>query len=137
MVRIETVTVQLGEREYTFSEQPRPRVKPWRARLFAEVKPLFGQLEGATSLSFDQPGDLLKVLPLLETVLLDGLDTVVELAVTFAPELEADREYIEQHATEKQILAAFQEAVKLADPFGMANQIGRLTLTGRRGNGTS
>ncbi len=135
MVSIETATVRLGDKEYTISEQPRVRAKPWRVRLLEEVKPLFAQLENAGNLSFDQPGDLVKVLPLLEAVMLDGLDSIAALTVTFAPELEADREYIEQNATEKQIMACFMEAVKLSDPFGLANQIGR--LSGLRVNGTS
>jgi hypothetical protein len=135
MVEIETICVRLGEREYTIAQAGFARARPWKQRLFAEVKPLFERLNGAGEMAINSPSDLLQLIPVAEDLFVEGLDTIFDLLLTYAPALGEDRAYIEEHATDKQILTAFQEVVVLADPFGVVAQMNR-TL-GRRTNGTS
>lgn len=125
MIEIESTTVKLGEREYGIQTASFLRSKPWKKRLLAEIEPLFEQIGGVGDMQFETPADLLKLIPIAESLFLDGIETVFDLLVAYSPALEADREYIEAHATDKQILVAFQEVVKLADFFGIVEQMGK------------
>lgn len=130
MVTIESITILLGEREYTVFEAPRLRSKPWKERFMAEVNPLFARIGSAKEMEIRGPEDVLALLPVFESLFTSGFDTVFELLLAYAPELEADREYIESSATDKQVFAGFLGVVRLADPFGMVD-IARLMI-GRR-----
>lgn len=125
MVEIESTTVRLGERDYTIQTAGFIRSRPWKKRLLEEIKPLFERLNGASDIQFNSASDLFQLFPLIEDLFIDGLDTVYSLLIAYSPALEADKEYIEAHATDKQILAAFQGVVILADPFGMVAQMNR------------
>lgn len=125
MVEIESTTVRLGERDFEIQTASFIRSKPWKKRLLEDIKPLFERLSGAGEIQFNSAADLFQLVPLVEDLFVDGLETVFELLIAYSPALEAERDYIEAHATDKQILNAFQEAVKLADPFGMVNQLNR------------
>lgn len=135
MAEIQRVTVSLGEREFEVQTAGFKRAKPWKARLFADVKPLFEKVGASTNIEFATPTDLLKLLPLAEELFVDGLDLVCDMLITYSPALEAERDYIEEYATDKQILAAFQEVAALADPFGMIQLMTR--RFGRAVTGTS
>ena len=133
MIEVETMTVKLGEREYTVQQAGFLRSKPWKKRLLTEIKPLFDEIGGLQGMEFQTPADLLKLMAVMESIFLDGIDSVFELLLAYAPALEEDRAYIEAHATDKQILFAFQGAVKLADPFGVVALMSRrygLSATG-------
>jgi len=125
MIEIESTVVKLGEREYTIQQAGFLRSKPWKKRLLDEIKPLFEQVGGLGDLRFETPADLLQLIPIAEDLFIDGIDIIFDLVVAYSPELEAEREYIEAHATDKQIFSAFQEVVKLADFFGVVNQLNR------------
>lgn len=125
MVDIKRTTVRLGERDYEIQEAGFRRAKPWKQRLLAEIKPLFERLGGAGEIQFEKPADLFQLLPLAEDLFVGGVDTVCDLLIAYSPVLEADREYIETDASDRQILAAFQEVVILADPFGVVMQLNR------------
>jgi hypothetical protein len=132
MVDIKTVTVKLGEREYIITEAGFMRAKKWKSLLMGELKPLFDELNGAQNISFDTPSDLLKIAPFIERIFLQAIDTIFDLLLVYAPSIETDKEYIENHATDTQIFAAFQEVIKLADFLGLTAQfsrrIGRTTI---------
>ena len=140
MIEIKTATVTLGDKEYTIKEAPRLISKPWKKRFIEEIQPLFEKLSGAPDMQFDTPEDLFKLVPLAESLLIDGSESIFELLIAYSPELTADREYIEAHATDRQIFAGFQEVLKLADFLEMGGmmkrQIGR-NLTGISSNSPS
>lgn len=140
MVEIETATLRLGERDFTIQTASFLRSRVWKKRLIEEIKPLFEQISNVKDMQFNSPADLLGLMPVAENLLIDGIDKVFELLIAYSPELEAARGYIEAHSTDKQILAAFQEALKLADPFGMISQLNRrigLKPTGTLSNSQS
>jgi hypothetical protein len=132
MVEIQTVTIRLGEKEYTVREAPHLRAAPWRRQLMAEIKPMFERITNAQNIEFNTPADLLALWPLFQQIFTDGLETIYAMLICYSADLEADADYIANHATDKQILAAFQEVVKLADPFGftqtLTRQIGLATI---------
>jgi hypothetical protein len=134
MVEIQTTTVRLGEKDYTVKEAGHLRAGPWNKRLIAEIKPLFEQISGAQEIQFNTASDLLQLWPVFEQIFTDALDTVFEMLVTYSAELEADRDYIGNHATNRQILAAFREVARLADPFDLVPALTR--QIGLGGSGT-
>jgi hypothetical protein len=125
MVEIESTTVKLGEKEYTIRQAGFLRSRPWKKRLLDEVKPLFEGVTGAGDIVFNSASDILKLLPMAQSMFVEIPETLLDLLFAYAPELEADRALIEAHATDKQIFAAFQEVVKLADFLGVTSLLTR------------
>jgi len=125
-MEIETITVQLGDRQFEVKAAPHGRSKVWRRRMMAEIKPLLDQVTGIQGIEFETPEDLLKLLPLAETVLVNGIDAIAELLISYSTDLEAERDWIEANASDKQIMEAFKAVLSIADPFGLvAKLIGR------------
>lgn len=125
MIEIRTVTARLGERDYEVKEASFIVSKPWKQRLVEEIKPLFEKLSGAPNMSFEKPEDLFKLFPLAESIFIEGVETIFNLLIEYSPTLAADKEYIANNATDRQIVAAFREVVVLADPFGVVSQLNR------------
>lgn len=135
-MQVETTTVTLGNRDYTIQTAPYVRSAPWRRRLVEEIKPLFDQAANVPNMTFETPEDLLKLWPMLTAILVDGIDTIFDMLISYTSVLGDDKEYIENHATEKQIMAAFQEVIRLSDPFGLAQLFARRTGLARYETGS-
>lgn len=118
-VEIETLEVQLGEKEYTIKTAGFKISRPWKKRLLTEVKPIMEQVSGLRDFKFETPADLLQLFVVAEDVFCDSFDTLFDMLCDYSADLAADREYLEAHATDKQIWSAFQGVVVLADPFGV------------------
>lgn len=145
---VKTTTVELGERTYEVHEAGLKRAKAFRHRFYANVQPVLQQAVRALDLDLEglddveqlkNPQGLLaalpaltpQLLPLLESLVVDALDEAIELVFLYAPAVEADREYLDEHGTESQFVAAFLEVVKLAVPLA-TGQLGGIA-SGLRG----
>jgi hypothetical protein len=114
----------LGERVFVVREPSLRRAMAWRARLKEAVGPVLPALMPllpslapgtAVELSEETAATLgAQLAPLL----LDGPDLVVELALEFWSIEGAEREYVLDHATDRQVFRAFVEALGAAYPFG-------------------
>jgi hypothetical protein len=124
-VQIRVATVTLGDKDYEITEAPILRSRTWRERFYQTIAPLLEQLGGVKGAEFETPEDLLQLLPLAEQIVVNALTEVVDLLLLYSPELEADRDYILNHATERQAIRAFQEVLKLAIPFEIDRLIAR------------
>lgn len=116
-IQIRVATVVLGEKEYQIEEAPILRSRAWRKTFYNTLMPLLKELGGVQGIEFDRPEDLLQLVPLAEQIVVNALDEVVDLLLLYSPILEEDQDYILNHATERQAVAAFQEVLKLAVPF--------------------
>jgi len=123
MIDIRTVSGRLGERDYEIREAGFSASKVWKKRLMAEVKPLFNTFSDAPNMTFETPADLMNLFPLVESIFVDGIETIFDLLLEYAPALKADQEYIETNATDHQIVSLFREVVLLTDPFGIVAQL--------------
>lgn len=127
-----SVTVTLGGRQYVVPEAGFLVSRKWRTRFATEIKPLFEQLAGAAGVRFETPADLLQLAPLLDAVLVDGMDTIFELLLGYSDTLAADRAHLEAYATDRQILDAFREVASIALPFDLGailtRQLGRAAI---------
>lgn len=120
--QVETVTFALGiedQREYTVGPIPHARSEKWRGILLSDLKPIFEELGAASDIEFATPADLIKVVPLIQTVLGDTLDIVFRLVVSYHPALSKDKRWIKNHASDKQLIHALTQILKVADPFGL------------------
>ena len=124
-VQIRVATVTLGDKDYEITEAPILRSRAWRERFYQTIAPLLKELGGVQGVEFERPEDLLQLLPLAEQIVVNALTEVVDLLLLYSPELEADQDYILNHATERQAIRAFQEVIKLAIPFEIDRLIAR------------
>ena len=122
---IRTVEVTLGTKQFTITEAGWKKATAWKRGLIKDVKPMYEQVAGAADIKFENAEDLVGLWPLIQTVLVDGMDALFEHLLAYSPVLEKDRDYIEENATEAQVFAAFREVVSLADPFGIVQQFNR------------
>jgi len=123
MIEIRTVRGLLGEREYTIREAGFAASKVWKKRLMAEVKPLFNTFSDAPNMTFETPADLMNLFPLVESIFVDGIETIFDLLLEYSPALKEDREYIEANATDHQIVSLFREVILLSDFLGLIAQM--------------
>lgn len=116
---MESVTVELGERTYTFSSPPGiKRAQDWRAQLGGTVSEIFDILEMMKDLEISRVSDVITLAHKVRPLLLSRLNEIPEWLISYSPVLEKDRDYIMENAYEEQIYPAFFEVLKLAFPFG-------------------
>jgi len=118
-----SVTVELGERTYTISEAPYVRSKTWRGKLASVLQPRLRTALGLKDMTIEKPEDLIGLIEPLQWAALEAVDEMFDLLMAYDKALESDKEYIEQHATESQIVSAFGKLLEMADPFGLVRQL--------------
>lgn len=118
-MRIESIEVVLGEKEYTVQALPYVASRQWRESLLETAKPMILQFAELSDVEIGSADDLVKLLPVAESILLDGLDQIVELLKAYGPVFADDIEYILHNATDKQIFQAFKQVLGLADFLGL------------------
>jgi hypothetical protein len=128
---LKTVSFWLGgaaddePREYVIGPAPHFRAKEWRKWLVTEVKPVLNEAFGAFTVEFEKSEDLAKLLPLVDSLLNSVPELVYEAVVTFHPSLEKEKVWIGENASDEQIVAAFSEILRVADPFGLTRRLER------------
>lgn len=75
------------------------------------------QESGWGNVDLNQVVSVAKVLPVIANGLANSVDEVEELLFNYAPELLADREWIEENAYDTEAIAAFVEVLKLCFPI--------------------
>ena len=121
-MKLQSRTVVLGEKEYTITEAGHRRAKGWKKAFMDRFyQPLQAQLVDLNALDLDSLslGDLPTLSPFVETLLTDTVDVVAELVISYSPVLEEDRDAILEAASDRQIIAAFWEVLKLANPLSV------------------
>ena len=120
-MKLETRTVTLGEKEYTIPEAGHRRAKGWKTAFIEQLyEPLQAQLvemNQVVQMKSIDVADLPSLSPFVTSLLTDTIDTVLELVITYSKDLEEDRDTIEETASDRQIIAAFWEVLKLANPL--------------------
>lgn len=124
-------------KSYEIEEAGILRSRKWRARFGETVMPLFQQLPGVLDFEFENPEDLLKLMPFVQQLVLNALDDVFELLVLYSEELEVDRDWIEANATDRQVVTAFMGVLQLAVPFELDNILANLNGLASHTTGSS
>jgi len=116
---MKTETVEIGGKTYTIHEAKRKANAKWRQRFqaeFVDIAALIESLPGAEL----TPETVSTIIRQIVDKVGGSVDTLAELVFSYSPELEADREFVEEEAYDSEIMAAFTAVLKLAYPFGSA-----------------
>lgn len=127
-----TEIITLGDRQYTLKEMPLKPARAWREQLRQQFSSFIGLVEGAPDVDIANTRAAASLLRTLSATLLDSVDLALELLLQFSPDLERDREYIENNAVGSQVVDGFLAAIALAFPFFGGERISRLTSTIRQ-----
>ena len=104
------ISIILGGREYRVKPLVIRKSRQWRAK----VVKIIGDLPKYMSITSDTPekfGEAINVL------LLTVPDKVIDLVLDYSPELRADRNFIENNATDAEMSKAFNQIVEVAFPL--------------------
>lgn len=79
-------------------------------------KPIQAQ-RGFAGIELNQIVSVAKILPVIVNGLSGSIDEIIDMVFDYSPELTADREWIEENATNSEAMTAFMEVLKLCYPF--------------------
>jgi len=114
---VESIVIELGDKEYEISALPMKYSREWRQSFVTTLEPLLDLLPTIPDIEIDKPEELIKLVPALKGILTSDLDKVFELLFEYSEQLEEDREWIEENASDKQAFVAFVGVLKLTNPF--------------------
>lgn len=132
VVTIEYAEIGLGEKTYRVPAAGLTRSEQWRSRLQLEINAILGLLKERGGIFKDvDPANLketisglsaIELVPVIGSLFAQlniSMSSLGEIVCLYNQELDADREYILEHATTKQAVAAVMEMVKFEFPFGL------------------
>ena len=134
-MQLQTAKITLGSTEYTIQAAGHRRARGWKKAFFAELyEPITENLTTLNNVD-ETPltlADIPRYTPLAQELLIGTIDAVCALLIGYSPVLEAAREDIEETASDAQILDAFVEVLKLANPLppGLFGGLNGLALSG-------
>ena len=111
-------TVVLGGKEFTVSAAPMRKAKAWRQKFNEPLQIIIGVMKNAGNIEINNMQDAAGLLQQLGGLLLGSIDLLTDSLFEYSHELAAEKEWILDHATDEEALAAVWEVVKLAYPFG-------------------
>lgn len=133
-------TITLGGRAYTVAVATMKRSREWREKFQHELLTIVGGAKaiGTVQLAADDGtvdfGRIVAAVQTLSPIAFGMFDRAAEMVFAYDGQLDNDRDWIEENATDEEMLTALWQVVQLAFPFGAI--IERLP-TGLKPNGTS
>lgn len=135
-----TKEITLGGRKYTIPERPMKPNREWRDRLTSMIRPASELVKRATSGEIILPESIAEIRSdpslLLNLgsatqeiigLLFNGVDQILAMTIEYCPDLERDREWLEQNAYDSEVFGAFTAVLSLAYPLtGVIQQMARL-----------
>ncbi len=129
--------VTLGGKEFSIKAAPMRVAKKWRQKFNEPLQAIIGLLRNANQIEINNVADAAGVLQQVGGLLLGSVDLLTDSLFEYAQELRAEQDWILDHATDDEALAAVWEVVKLAYPFGsLTNQLQSGLANGQRMIGT-
>lgn len=121
--------ITLGGVEYPVRALPMRQAREFRQGFGELVNSLAGALRAVNSTNIDNFDTVAGLIDSLGDLLIGSIDQIAEYVFSYSPEIAADRERIENEATDTEMIAAFREVLALLYPFGGLMN----SLTGRPG----
>ena len=126
---MKTTVVVLGGREFVVKQLPIALSRKWRERFAEPIEGVFGAVQMTGTLMGQEARDGAELGKLVGQigavlltdvgkVLLGSMEMLFEMVCAYAPNVEAERKWLEQEAFDDEVMAAFVEVLKLAYPFG-------------------
>ena len=134
-----TQLVTLGGREYVLKPLPLRPAREWRAQFSRLAEMVISAMRHATTAQLSSPDDLASLAAEVAPKLLGLVDELIEMMFAYSPELRAERDWLEENATEEEAMAVVIRITAIAFPFGgvvpTLRQIGR-GVSGMKSNST-
>jgi hypothetical protein len=112
------VDVVLGGRTFKIEPLPLGASRAWRARFQEPFSQLTAALQAAPNVALSDLAGVAGLLQVAKDVLIGSMELAHEMLFAYAPNLAAERGWIEAHAYDDEALRALVEVLKLAYPFG-------------------
>lgn len=126
--------VKLGGRAYVLRPLAIRPAREWRAEFAGLVDTVVMLMRSAVTKKLASPDDLAGLAEDLAPKLFGMVDKLIEMMFAYSPELRADREWLEEHATDEEAMQVIIKIIMLAFPFGAVAPI--LRQFGPKPNGT-
>lgn len=110
--------VELGGREFMIQALNMKAARQWREDFSQPVQQVLGMLNRMKDVELSDIGNAAGVLQQVGTFLLGSVDVLVDALFAYSPELQAERDWIEENADDTQAMAALWAVLQLAYPFG-------------------
>ena len=111
---MKTVDITLDGQTYAVAEMHSRANAEWRARLQHQVENVSGVLTSAPETDLTDSQALARLTARVSQLVLESVDTIRELAESYAPDLPWAEAY------DSEIVSAFWQILGLAFPFGLA-----------------
>ena len=111
------IDLTFGGKAFSIPVAPVKRARAWRQGLKEPLALVLGAVQAATTVRLETAADLSALAEQLLPVLLDATDILFELVLDYAPALKAEREYLESHAIDEEVVDAFVAILKRAFPL--------------------
>lgn len=122
-------TVTLAGKAYRIESLKFKQERAWRKKYDAPLGALIDAISKVRLMGeqeFEKPADLFREIGAallshaneLLKAMLNSPDLLFDAICDYSPQVRADRDYIEEHAYQDEIAAAFLEVLKIAYPFG-------------------
>lgn len=129
---MQSIRVTLGGLTYDVQPLPIRASREWRTRLHAPLDEIMNSLSGAMAIEISKVDDLITLGRNLSTTLIGSPDLLLDLLLSYSPELEKDRERIETDAFDDEIAQGLVQVMKVVFPLGRL-----MTWTGQGNRSTS
>lgn len=111
------IDITLAGQALSIPVAPIRRARAWRQALKEPLNQVLGAVQAATTVQLETAADLSALAEQLLPILLDATDTLFELVLEYAPTLKAQREHLETHAIDEEVVDAFLAILKRAFPL--------------------
>ncbi len=110
--------VILGGELYMIHALNMKAARQWRREFSKPIQAALSMMDQVQGVEISDVGNAASVLQQVATFLLGSVDVLVDALFAYSPELQADRERIEETADDTEAMEALWEVLKLAYPFG-------------------
>lgn len=124
-----TETVTLGDREFELSELPLRKARQFRETLKEHFGVFITLFEGAPQTDISNTKAVAGLMRVMSDTLLNSVDLAADLLYQYSPELQKQKEWIEDNATSSQVVDAFLAMMALSFPFFGTSRGQRLMST--------
>ncbi len=112
-----TLELTFGTRTYDVPQAPIKLMKAWRLQLKAPLEQVLAAISSATTVQLTTTSDITALVTQVLPILLEAVDTLLDLTYAYAPILAANAAYIEEEGYDDQVVAAFLAILKVAFPL--------------------
>lgn len=120
---MKTVTVRIADRDYEITALTIKPTKAWQLKAQTPVNNLFGAVETLQGVELNDVGQLVGLAREVATVVMGMTDIVLDLVCDYAPNIAADRAYIEDNGYNEEVMSAFLEVLKMVYPLAALTKL--------------